>query len=92
MTEIEILKAELAKKDSEITDIKSRLKEVYAMDASTNNQELVTLKTNISNALSPLYTDSVAMLEEDLNADNFEFLKATCVNIFKVLKRHGIKF
>lgn len=85
------LKKELDKQEEEIADLKTRLKASFQADRITQNQELLTLKRNISSAISLQYKDFIENKDVPCNEDNYEALKNALEYIFRVLKRGGIE-
>ena len=91
-TKIEELKAELNSSNLEIDNLKGRLKIAFNIDDVKKNQEIITLKTDISTALKLQYEDFNEHKEEECNEDNYEALKVTLNQVFRTLKRYGIDF
>lgn len=69
------LKEELAKQQEEIADLKTRLKASFQADRITQNQELATLKRNISSAINIQYKDFIENKDVPCNEDNYEAWK-----------------
>lgn len=91
-TKIEELKAELNSSNLEIDNLRERLKIAFNIDDVKKNQEIITLKTDISTALKLQYEDFNEHKEEECNEDNYEALKVTLNQVFRTLKRYGIDF
>ncbi len=88
---IQELENQLQKKDERINDLEERLKLSFKADKINKNQELITLKTDIAQALRLQYDDFEEFNEEPCNKDNYEVLKVTLKQIFRTLKRYGVK-
>jgi hypothetical protein len=73
-------------------DLKERLAITLQLDTSANNQELITLRTDISNALKLEYQDYLDSKTMDFSPDQYEAFKASLFRIFKTLKRFHINF
>lgn len=86
------LKKELAKKDEEIADLKRRLGEAIHMNNINKNQELIALKQDIGAALKLRHDKFIENQAAVCNEDNYEALKASIHQIFRVLKRYRIEF
>ena len=94
---ISVLNADLSNKDIRITeaekqvlDLTERLRISIHMDDISSNQELITLKNNISSALKLEYEDFVKSKTSPLSQDLFEVYISMLTRIFKLLKRYGI--
>lgn len=92
------LEAQIAAKDAVIKELDDRIKdldtslrEVFRWDDSSRNQELITLKKDITSSLKLQYDDYQALLAMQMSEDTYKFSKATLTNIFRVLKRYGIE-
>jgi len=82
----------IADRDAAIEDLKKRLSATLALDASANNQELITLRTDIANALESdyqYYQKSKGMV---CTPDQYEAFSGSLNRIFRSLKRLGIHF
>ncbi|GHV54740.1 hypothetical protein FACS1894216_15380 [Synergistales bacterium] len=84
------LEAHVAELKSEVDDLNNRLAKTLAMDASANNQDMITLKTDISNALKLEYQDYVDNKTAECSQDQFEAYRASLTRIFKTLRRFDI--
>ena len=103
---IESLRAALAQKDMEIARLRDELAakqekiEILREEHGTEikmvkiakNQELMTLKVDISNFLSLDYADYIASREDGCSEGLFMHYRATLSRIFQVLRRLGIAF
>jgi chromosome segregation ATPase len=74
----------------QVSDLTERLKNAMQMNNISQNQELITLKTNLQNSLKVEYTDYLAGKDAEYNKDNFEASLASLTRIFKILRRFGI--
>lgn len=86
------LTAEIEEKSAEILDLNTRLKKAFSVDSITQNQELVSLKNNISNSLKLQYADFGELSMAEMSGDNYQFFKITLRQVFKTLERYGIEF
>lgn len=73
-------------------ELSLKLKQSFQMDESTANQNLITLKTDISNGLKFEYDTFYENIDCECDEDNFEAYKSTIIRIFRTLKRLGITF
>ena len=85
-----LLDAEIAEKDKQIDDLTERLRTALQMDGISKNQEIATLKNDISEALKLDYSDFIKGKEKPFNEDLFDAYRATLSRTFKLLKRFGI--
>lgn len=83
-------KLTLREKEESMADLSQRLKNSLQMDAISQGQELITLKTNLQNSLKVEYSDYLALKEEACNADTYGALIGSLARIFRVLRRLGI--
>jgi len=90
LNELTTLRAQLAEKDMQIEDLTQRLRTSLEMDNISKNQELITLKNDISEALKLDYADYAKSTNLPYNEDLFEMYRSTLKRIFKLLKRFGI--
>ena len=90
LTEISALTLKLAKADSDVSDLKERLRSSLSMDEISKNQEITTLKNDISEALKLDYSDFIGTKESEYNPDLFDVYRSTLTRMFKLLKRFGI--
>ena len=88
--EISRLRNELSAKQEEISDLTERLKTALKMNSIKKNQELMTLKSDISQALVLEYVDFLASKEEACSEGLFGHYRSTLSRVFKLLKRFGI--
>lgn len=84
--------SELEKQSFKIIDLSTRLEKAFSVDSITQNQELISLKNNISNSLKLQYADFVDMSLEEMSEDNYQVFKITLKQVFKTLERYGIEF
>lgn len=75
---------------AKITDLEQRLKKSLEQDAIAENQELITLKKELSRKLQEAHKDYVEMSGQDYTADLLESHKFLLERIFKMFKRQGI--
>lgn len=73
-------------------DLEERVKNAYQMDEIVVNQQLLTLKSDISEDLQLEYEEYRESLGNLCNEDEFAAYRATIKRIFRTLKRHGIEF
>lgn len=73
-----------------ITDLEQRLKKSLEQDAIAENQELITLKKELSRKLQEAFGDYQDMAEQEYSSDLLESHKFLLERIFKMFKRHGI--
>lgn len=85
------LRAQVAQLEADKADLDKRLEAVFRMDEIAKNQELETLKVNLSRFIAPEYDDYHTPGAEDFDMDNFEAARSSLWRIFKVLKRYGIR-
>jgi len=90
LIEINDLKREIEKAESNISDLTDRLRSSFSMDEISKNQEMTTLKNDISEALKLDYSDFTDTRESEYNHDLFDVYRSTLTRIFKLLKRFGI--
>lgn len=95
IAELQVAKSKVNKNDNqykaEIEDLKSRLKASFQADDITKKQDLITLKKNIGAALKLRYDKFNENQDAVCNEDNYEVLRASIHQIFRVLKRYGIE-
>ena len=91
------LGTDLTNKDKRITELESevqnlteRLRTSLQMDDISKNQEMITLKNDISEALKLDYADFLKSKDNMYNQDLFDAYRSTLSRIFKLLKRYGI--
>lgn len=89
----------IEKNTQDLIDEKNRTDELtkklelsFQMDKSTADQDLLTLKTDISNGLKFEYDTFNENIDCECDDDNFEAYKGTITRIFRTLKRLGITF
>ncbi len=82
----------IAKKNEEITDLSTRLQNAFSVDNIKQNQELISLKNNISNSLKLQYSDYTDLISDEMNEDTYQIYKITLKQVFKTLERFGIDF
>lgn len=75
-----------------IIDLEQRLKKSLEQDAIAENQELITLKKELSRQLQDAFKDSMEYARQDYSADLLESYQFLLNKIFKMFKRHGINF
>ncbi|MCL2426447.1 MAG: hypothetical protein FWD05_08940 [Oscillospiraceae bacterium] len=90
LTEIKELNSKLAKAEGNVSDLTGRLRSSLNMDEISKNQELTTLKNDISEALKLDYSDFIGTRESEYSPDLFDVYRSTLTRIFKLLKRFGI--
>jgi uncharacterized coiled-coil protein SlyX len=76
--------------ESQIADLSERLKTSLQMDNISQNQELITLKTNLQNSLKVEYADYLSDNGSECNPDTYGALLGSLARIFKTLRRFGI--
>jgi len=84
------LLSEIAENKKEIDDLTERLRTALKMDGIAKNQELATLKNDVSEALKLEYANYTKSKERAYNEDLFEAYRAMLSRVFRVLRRHGI--
>lgn len=89
-SEIVTKERQLAEMKGQIDDLTERLRTSLHMDEISKNQELNTLKINISEALKLDYDDFIKSKEKQFDEDLFTAYRSTLNRIFKLLKRFGI--
>jgi chromosome segregation ATPase len=77
-------------KENSVSDLSERLKTAMQMDNISQNQELLTLKTNLQNGLKVEYSDYLASKDVECNPDSYGALLGSLARIFKTLRRFGI--
>jgi hypothetical protein len=92
-----LLASEVSARDNQISEMKrqiddltGRLRASLQMDDISKNQELITLKNDISEALKLDYADFVKSKDSPYDIDLFDMYRSTLTRIFKLLKRFGI--
>lgn len=80
----------IAGEQAKVDDLTERLKFSLQMDEVAQNQEMLTLKTNLANSLKLEYADYINSKEEECNPDTFGALQGSLARTFKILRRHGI--
>ena len=80
----------ILEKEASIDDLSGRLKNSLQMDSISQNQELITLKTNLQNSLKVEYSDYIASKDSECNADTYGAMLGSLARIFKTLRRFGI--
>lgn len=88
--ELKKSKEDLLSAEMEISDLTSRLRTSLSMDEISKNQELTTLKKDISEALRLDYVDFMETKNSDCSQDLFEAYRSMIMRIFKLLNRFGI--
>jgi len=88
--ELKKSKDELSSSEAQVSDLTDRLRTSLNMDEISKNQELVTLKNDISEALKLDYSDFMGTKSSECSQDLFEAYRSTLTRIFKLLKRFGI--
>jgi hypothetical protein len=73
-----------------VIDLSERLKNSLQMDNISQNQELITLKTNLQNSLKVEYADYLVSKDSDCNPDTYGALIGSLTRTFKILRRFGI--
>lgn len=76
--------------EAQIADLTERLRISIQMNDISKSQEIVALKSDISETLKLDYTDYLKSRENPYDQDLFEAYRSTLSRIFKLLKRHGI--
>jgi hypothetical protein len=90
--ELTQLRLQLAERDSKIADLEQRLTVTLKLNTSAHNQQLITIKTDIANALKLEYQDYQESKAKEFSASQYEAYHASLFRIFKALKRFGIPF
>ena len=90
--EINDLKKQLEDALKEKNDLTNRLKRSLDMDKVKENQELVTLKSEISSAFRLICADFHNSKQKEYSQDLFEVYRSYLSNIFKGFERLGISF
>lgn len=75
-----------------VKDLENRLEQVKVFDNTIQSQEIKKLKVDIAKSLKLEHEDFCDNINEPLSENNYDFFKATIKQVFKVLKRYGIKF
>lgn len=88
--ELKKTKATLSSAEAQVSDLTERLRTSLNMDEISKNQELATLKNDISEALKLDYSDFMGTKGNKYSADLFDAYQSTLTRIFKLLKRFGI--
>lgn len=83
---------QLEEQTSKITDLEQRLKKSLEQDAIAENQELITLRKELSRKLQEAHKDYGEMAMQDYSSDLLESHKFLLERIFKMFKRHGINW
>lgn len=89
---INLLEKSLELEKSKTNDLTNRLKEVLNMSNSTNNQELLQLKNEISKNLKLEYEQFQNNKNQNYSVDLFEANRGAIIRIFRVLQRLDIEF
>jgi len=76
--------------EAHIDDLSGRLKNSLQMDNISQNQELITLRTNLQNSLKIEYADYLVSKDSECNPDTYGALIGSLSRIFKTLRRFGI--
>ena len=82
------LRRELSEARAQIADLNARLEQAFKMDENNKTSELLTLKTNVSEALKEEYRE-FQNSDRSFSEDNFAANTASLFRIFKILKRFG---
>jgi hypothetical protein len=90
--EITIRDTDIAVAQGKVDDLAGRLAKTLQLDASANNQELATLRTDLSKALKLEHQDFQEARDKAFSDDQYEAFKASLTRIFKTLKRFNITF
>ncbi|ADU26814.1 hypothetical protein [Ethanoligenens harbinense] len=90
--ELKKIKTTLSSSEAQVSDLTERLRTSLNMDEISKNQELATLKNDISEALKLDYSDFMASKGSEYSSDLFEAYRSTLTRIFKLLKRFGITY
>jgi len=80
----------ILKNEASIDDLSGRLKNSLQMESVSQNQELITLKTNLQNSLKVEYADYLVSKDSECNSDTYGALIGSLARIFKTLRRFGI--
>lgn len=83
---------QVEEQSTKIIDLEQRLKKSLEQDAIAENQELITLKKELSRQLQDAFKDSLEYGRQDYSADLLESYQFLLNKIFKMFKRHGINF
>ena len=84
------LERRLADSEEKVSELDSRLKQVYETDNAIRDQELQTLKKNVADALKMEYADFKDS-DDTVNEDNFMANYASLDRIFRILIRFGFE-
>lgn len=76
--------------EAHVADLSERLKNSLHMDSISQNQELITLRTNLQSSLKIEYADYLVSKEGECNPDTYGALIGSLARIFKTLRRYGI--
>ena len=88
--ELKKSKVALSSSEAQVSDLTQRLRTSLNMDEISKNQELITLRNDISEALKLDYSDFIGSKSSEYSLDLFEAYRSTLTRIFKLLKRFGI--
>ena len=91
LKEVEQLRREKSELENQVKDLDERLTNIFKLDAIAQNQELITLKSNLALSLKLTHNDYKALLDVPLSQDSYAFAKASMTHIFKILKRFDIQ-
>lgn len=91
-SETELLKKLLEDEKKKTSDLIEKLELSFNIDVTQQNQELLTLKTNIYNGLKLEFDTFNENNDCECNDDNFIAYRSTIMRMFRTLKRLGITF
>jgi DNA repair exonuclease SbcCD ATPase subunit len=86
------LKSEIGTKEKQFEALKNEMGQYSKVAESANNNEMVTLKNDIKNALQGEYNKYMETRESSCTEDLFETFKGRFFRIFNGLKQFGITF
>lgn len=76
--------------EAHVADLSERLKNSLQMDNISQNQEMITLISNLKNSLKVEYADYLVSKDSECNPDTYGALIGSLTRIFKTLRRFGI--
>ena len=86
------LKEQLEQYQKQINGLEERLQIALKMNAIQENQEIMTLKSEISKAFSLDYVDFHNSRQKECSQDLFDVYRSIISRIFKGLEKHGVLF
>lgn len=91
LAELKNVKETLNDANERNADLTNRLRKSLSMDEISKNQELITLKNDISVAMKPDYRDFTNSRDKEFSQGLFEVYRSMLSRLFRVLKRHEIE-